>query len=205
MPVKQPSFSPEELQTEEWLSDAEFYPDYSGSTLGRLRRDISRGRSSKAGHILKYGLTKKGRYKVQLWKDGVGRWFNVATVIARIFHGPCPKGKEVDHKNTNKLDDRVLNLHYVTHRENVDRAMAAGVCPSGDDHYSRRNPEKLARGERNGNSKLTNAENEEMIRRYAAGETLIELGEAYGMHFTSIQARIPIHLRRPCGRKKRTL
>ena len=41
------------------------------------------------------------------------KWIRV-----RAFHGPRPKGHEVDHKNRNRADDRSANLHWVTRVQN---------------------------------------------------------------------------------------
>lgn len=41
----------------------------------------------------------------------------VHRLVAEAFHGPCPLGYEVDHVNGDKLDNRAVNLEYVTRCE----------------------------------------------------------------------------------------
>lgn len=42
----------------------------------------------------------------------------VHQIIAEVFIGPRPKGKQIDHINRNRVDNRVDNLRYVTGKEN---------------------------------------------------------------------------------------
>lgn len=48
----------------------------------------------------------------------------VHRLVATAFIGTIPKGKEVNHKNGNKQDNRVDNLEVVTHKENMNHAVA---------------------------------------------------------------------------------
>jgi len=188
MPVEQPTFTDAELQLEEWKT-IPLYIHYSASTLGRIRRDIAFSSTPLGEHVryLRYGLTKKGRYKVQLWDgNGKGRWLEVGNVIAATFLGPKPKGLELDHQDGYPLNNRITNLRYITHRENVDHAMALGRCPKGDTHYLHRNPERALRGEKNGSSKVSDAQREEIRQRRAQGEKLTALGAEFGLHFSTI-------------------
>lgn len=187
MPIEQPTFSDEEIQSEQWQTILDYF-HYSASTLGRIRRDLAFSSTPRGEQLryLRYGLTKKGRYKVQLWHNGKGRWFEVGNIIARTFLGPKPAGLELDHFDGNPLNNRSVNLRYITHRENVDHAMALGRCPKGDTHYLHRNPERALRGEKNGSSKITDAQREEIRRRRAQGEKLTALGAEFGLHFSTI-------------------
>lgn len=38
--------------------------------------------------------------------------------VAYAWHGPCPRGKEVDHKDHDRANNLPENLRYVTHRQN---------------------------------------------------------------------------------------
>ncbi len=90
------------------------YPNYSVSSWGRIK-------NLTAGHILKHQTSKRAGYYafVNLYKNGKRKNINVHIVVAGAFLGPCPKGKEVHHKDTNRMDPNVVNLEYVTHKENV--------------------------------------------------------------------------------------
>lgn len=89
---------------------------YEASSLGRVRspRRVLKpwGSNNKIGH-LKVGL------------DGGKRmWVHRAVLLA--FVGPCPPGLEVRHLNGEPTDNRVENLRYGTHAENMQDMAAHG-------------------------------------------------------------------------------
>ena len=43
----------------------------------------------------------------------------VHQLVAECYIGPCPKGKEVDHIDNNKLNNHYTNLQYLTRQENM--------------------------------------------------------------------------------------
>ncbi len=49
----------------------------------------------------------------------------VHSLVAETFIGPRPSGAIVEHKNLNKHDNRVVNLEYISQRENVARAQVS--------------------------------------------------------------------------------
>ena len=49
------------------------------------------------------------------------------------FYGKRPFGYEVNHKNGIKIDDRIENLEYVTHKENMKHASRYGLIEKGED------------------------------------------------------------------------
>ncbi len=66
-------------------------------------------------------------------------------VVALAYHGLCPRGKEVNHKDGNKLNNDPKNLEYVTHKQNFEHAVKNGLRLRAYPNY----------GIRNGNAKLT--------------------------------------------------
>lgn len=87
-------------------------------------------------------------------------------LVAEAFIGPLPDGKEVDHLNSKKDDNRASNLTYVTPKENTRKAHRDGLCHprSGDDHPWKLRPELVRRGEKHPGSKLSDADVEEIRR-----------------------------------------
>lgn len=46
------------------------------------------------------------------------KYYYVHRLVLLAYVGPCPDGMEVDHKNKDTGDNRLANLHYVTHKQN---------------------------------------------------------------------------------------
>ena len=106
--------------TEIWKEIKGFEGLYECSNLGRIAR------LTKAGNfkILKqYTDNSSGGYnKVNLCKNGKVHLLRVARIIAETFI-PNPDNKpQVDHINTNRTDNRVENLRWVTHKENMNNS-----------------------------------------------------------------------------------
>lgn len=68
-----------------------------------------------AGNIV-FGWKNSGGYLMYSARDGHN--YLVHRLICEAFHGPCPAGKEVDHRNRIRDDNRPENLHWVTRSEN---------------------------------------------------------------------------------------
>lgn len=96
---------------------------YEVSNLGNVRsverRVWSRGfYITLKGKPKKYVIDKRGYCIVFLSKDGVEKNYRVHRLVANAFV-PNPYNKpEIDHINTNKLDNRSENLKWVTSKEN---------------------------------------------------------------------------------------
>lgn len=58
---------------------------------------------------------------VKLGKDR--KRFLIHRLVMLAFVGPCPEGKEVDHINGRRDDNRLENLRYVTRGENIRAAI----------------------------------------------------------------------------------
>lgn len=63
-------------------------------------------------------------YAAQSQRDGR----EVRTIYMHRFIMDCPDGKEVDHKNRHRLDNRRVNLEIVTRQENIRRRGGRGKC-----------------------------------------------------------------------------
>jgi hypothetical protein len=87
-------------------------------------------------------------------------------LVAEAFLGPCPAGKEVNHKDGVKTNCRLSNLEYKTHRGNEDHAVKLGL---------------KAHGERNGNSKLTVLKVQEIRRLRRKGFSQADVARKFGV------------------------
>ena len=109
---------------EEIWKDIEGYEGtYQVSNLGRVRsldRVVSRvmptgkvfNSHKVPGRMLKNNMSNIGYYVVNLHKDGKGHTMQVHRLVAQAFI-PNPKNlPEVNHKDEDKLDNRVDNLEW---------------------------------------------------------------------------------------------
>lgn len=68
---------------------------------------------------LSYIIQEKGYRRVWLCKDGKGKYMRVSRLVA-LAYIPNPNNKPtVDHVNRDRADDRVENLRWATHSEQI--------------------------------------------------------------------------------------
>ena len=104
---------------------------YQVSSLGRVR-------NKKTKHILKFGINDKGYIQVGLSSYSGTKNFRVNRLVA-IFFITNPDNKlEVNHKNGMKEDNRMANLEWSTHSENIRHAIETGLLKykNGPDLYN---------------------------------------------------------------------
>jgi hypothetical protein len=81
-------------------------------------------------------MDRVGYPTVCLHADGAQKTMLRHRLIAEALHGPCPYGREVNHKDGDKTNNRADNLEYVTRRQNMQHAADTGlqVHPRGAAH-----------------------------------------------------------------------
>jgi hypothetical protein len=123
----------------------EAFPDYQVSDFGRVQR-IMPDRLGRCGRVLK--AVASGRYaKVDLTRDGKSRTFSVHTLVAEAFCGNRPTpNHQVAHNDGDKSNNRANNLRWATPLENNNDKRAHGTMSLGDQHWTRRSPERVKRG-----------------------------------------------------------
>jgi hypothetical protein len=126
---------------------------YQVSDQGRVRRVVG-GSGTYAGRVLRLSSSTYGYSQVCLSRNSCRKHQSVHTLVARAFLGPRPAGLEVNHKNGIKRDNRVSNLEYVTHGENMKHS---------------RDVLGNWRGEANGRAKLTDVMVRQIRRSHAEG------------------------------------
>lgn len=92
-----------------------------------------------------------------------------------LVHGPIPDGLFVCHRCDNRRCVRPDHLFLGTASDNLRDAAAKGR------NVAQAHPERLARGEAQGSSKLTVAAVLDIRRRRAAGELLRTIAADYGV------------------------
>ncbi len=95
---------------------------------------------------------KRGGYRYVLLYDMRGKQKpeRVCRLVCAAFHGPCPAGMECNHRDGNPVNDAADNLFWGTHSENMAAADLRG-------------PHTPARGERNGNAKLSDEQLRQIV------------------------------------------
>ncbi len=91
----------------------DIYPDYEVSTEGQVRR-------VKDGHLLKQYPQKSG-YVVVFINTGRGnKAVPVHTIVAETYLKRLPNHDRVDHINTIRSDNRVINLRWTDAKGNAN-------------------------------------------------------------------------------------
>ena len=91
--------------------EIENYPNYLIYPDGRVYSKYS-------DKFLRPGLGNRGYYTVDLWNHGEVKVKTVHRLVA-MHYIPNPENKpQVDHKNRDRLDNRVENLRWATISEN---------------------------------------------------------------------------------------
>ena len=118
---------------------------YSVSSFGNVRREKT-GPGARLGRILRPELSGAGNrkyYRVVLSKNSIKKHIFIHRLVYSSFIGPIPNQLQINHKDLDKLNNKIGNLECVTAKENQNHA--------------RLNREyNILKGEDVGNSKLTN-------------------------------------------------
>lgn len=151
---------------ERWASVRGFDGIYSVSSHGRVRRDAT-------GLILKTPPSSTGYAQVTLTNGASNTSkHHVHGLVAEAFLGQRPLGLQVNHKDGNRLNNRIENLEYVTASENQIHAVVAlgSHC-----------------GESNPMTRLTSEEVVQIRNKYAAGNTTHSaIAKEYGIEAMAV-------------------
>lgn len=103
---------------ENWKSVVGFEGLYEVSDLGRVRSLNYLGNTGKAKVLSPWSC--RGYLRLGLYKDGKKKQFLVHTLVITAFRGPIPAGMQVNHRNEDKRDNRLVNLEVVTAKQNIN-------------------------------------------------------------------------------------
>jgi len=112
---------------EVWKDIKSYEGMYQVSDLGRVRsldRFNSLGRKI-SGKILSPS-SYKGYKGVNLCKNSIVKYIRLHTLVANAFLKECNYDKEVNHIDFDRSNNKLSNLEYVTHRENMEHSAKNG-------------------------------------------------------------------------------
>lgn len=119
---------------EEWKVIAEF-PRYSVSSTGNVRNNMT-------GRILKKGKNSLGYLYVDLYSENNHKSVTVHKLVAEAFIENPENKNCIDHIDTNKENNNVGNLKWVTYKENTNNPLTleairtrAGKSPRAIQQY----------------------------------------------------------------------
>ncbi len=139
--------------------------------------DDGQVKNMNTGRILKLNICKDGYVQIDLWKNGKIKWYQVHRLILETFIGPCPKGMEACHNNGKADDNRVVNLRWDTHKNNIRDQIKHGT------YFVK------ARGSKNGRAKLNKEQVVEIRKKYIPYSRTASthvLAKEYGVNKTVI-------------------
>ena len=150
------------MNNEEWrpveLRDSDCSYEVSNTGRVRVSPDTEHPRQKwRAGKVLAQQLINSGYYVVWLRDGGKSRTCLVHRLVAQAFCAPM--GDQVNHKDTDKLNNHAPNLEWVTSQENVNHSVETGCRPL----------------------KLTPHRVKSAVRLYGEGWTQREIATLYGV------------------------
>lgn len=100
-------------------------PDLTGSTLKYV------GDNHYVDTVTGLMLSRIGHPSVHGYEKALheGREEFVHRIVAEAVHGPCPAGRNVNHRDGVKSNNRPDNLEYVTQGEQIAHSYAAALRP----------------------------------------------------------------------------
>jgi hypothetical protein len=160
------------MAEEQWKKIPGYAGWYDVSDLGRVRswrkgRWLGRRTTPK---LLKISTHKKGYLQVGLSVNGSSVTHKVHYLVLLSFVGPRPEGLDTDHWDSNRANNRLDNLRYLSHLDNIKRS-------------------KILRGTERCNSKLQEADVLIIRERYRKGELYVQIALDYAVtayHISSI-------------------
>lgn len=114
--------------------DIKGFVGYQVSNLGRVKSF----RQNKNGRILKGSINSDGYIKVVLLSESGKKTFSIHRLVMETF---CPvenmKDLTVDHINSNKLENTLDNLQWLSRQDNVKKEQSIKVlCVETDTIYN---------------------------------------------------------------------
>ncbi len=118
---------------EKW-KEIEGYTDYMVSNLGNVK-SLNYNRTGKE-KILKPKYNN-GYYIIGLRKNGKQNFYLIHRLVAEAFIQNTDNKQFIDHINTDRSDNRVENLRWVTHKENCNNPLSINKWKGKNNHQAK--------------------------------------------------------------------
>jgi len=112
-----------------WKDVIDYEGIYEVSNLGRVKSLLSNGK------ILKNSCGAGGYCRLGLYKNSKVTTKYVHHVVYYSFSGVAPIGKEINHIDGDKTNNKLSNLELVTPSENTLHAYRNNLAKKGEKHY----------------------------------------------------------------------
>lgn len=150
-----------------WKDITQLNGNYSISNLGNVK--------SKRGRLMKLGFDKYGYIRITLCQNGKKRPYYVHRLVCLEFLLNPENKPLVNHKNGKRSDNRVENLEWSTHQENVIHGFKNGRIPA------------TAKGEKAPHHILKERDIPNIRKLLQEGEkSMREIGNIYGVGLQTI-------------------
>ena len=150
-------------------------PDFLGyevSDIGNVRSYWKNNHTLAATpHLMYPRPAYRGRMGVTLQKDRKPYTRSVHRLVLLAFVGPCPKGQEGCHNDSQPLNNRLDNLRWDTRESNWQ---------------DRRDNGFDGRGSQNGRARLSSSQVIDIRYRFSFGESYDQLAHSFGIGKTTI-------------------
>lgn len=155
--------------SEVWKDIKDYEGIYQVSNLGNVK--CLGNEFSRKERFLKLSPQSKGYLTVVLQKNATRKMVLVHRIVAEYFVDNAESKVQVNHINGIKTDNRVENLEWVSHRENLNHAIKNNLT---------------LKGEENRNSKLKDIDVVKIHSLLQNGTTIKELSESYNVSYSTI-------------------
>jgi hypothetical protein len=99
------------------------YPNYSISSLGQVK-------NNKNNQLKQSFSNTRGYLTVDLYKNNICKHFSIHRLVGIHFLPNWNNYKEIDHRNRNSLDNRLINLRWCSRSDNLRNREKMTGCSS---------------------------------------------------------------------------
>lgn len=124
------------MKEEIWKPIPNYEGIYEASSYGRIRTCVGKTTFTKKHgvrhwkqRVLKYKSSSyKTGFRVTLWKNGKGKDYLVARLVASAFYGES--NLTVNHIDGNRLNNRIENIEWCSLQDNIKKGFSTGLYDS---------------------------------------------------------------------------